>query len=434
MATGQDTTTTGFDAALKEVYLPGIREQLNRKVRLLNDFTKADIEQLEWEGREAVVALHKGRNSGVVATTEGGLIPTAGKQQYANLKIPMRFITGRIQLTAQVIKASRSNKGSFARAMDAEQSGLVEDIARQRNRMLAGAGRGILALVNGGQTSATINVKNAGGVSNPSNPTRYIPSTLLPAYMAVYIGSAVGATQRFVDQVTAVTSTSITFANSHTVVDGDAITLAVFDANAPVGSLDLEPVGLLGIVDQTTYLTTIMGLDRSSAANAFFLSNIMASVGNLNPDVLSRGIDNTEETSGEVIDTLYCHHSVKREIRKLHEGDRRYDTAQGLKRPDVGVDADVFKADLTFAGLPVKVDKDIAYGTLFGVSKPHLFWIPEVEGEWADEDGRILLRVSNLDSYEGRFRVFENFFSDKGNAHVRFDGITATVTAGVSAL
>ena len=46
---GLDTTTAGFDAALKEVYLPGIREQLNKKTRVLNDFTKADIEQLNKE-------------------------------------------------------------------------------------------------------------------------------------------------------------------------------------------------------------------------------------------------------------------------------------------------------------------------------------------------------------------------------------------------
>ena len=430
---GQDTTTAGFDAALKDVYLPGIREQLNRKVRLLNDFTKSDIEQLEWEGRQAIVALHKGRNSGVVATSEGGLIPPAGKQQYVDLKIPMRFITGRIQLTAQVIKASRSNKGSFARAMDAEQSGLVEDVARQRNRILAGAGRGILMLVNGGQTSATINMKNAGGVANASNPTRYVPSSLVGVYLAVYIGSAVGATLRFVDQVSSVTATSITFASSHTVVDGDAVTLAVFDATSPAGSLDLEPVGLLGIVDQTTYLSVIHGIDRSQAANAFFLSTLLSNVGTLTPDLIQRGIDNTEEISGEVVDTFYCHHSVRRELLKLHEGDRRYMGAQ-LMRPDVGTEAAVFKTDLTHATLPIKVDKDLPYGTLFAVSKPHLFWIPEVEGEWADEDGRILLRVSNLDSYEGRFRVFENFFSDKGNAHARYDGITATVTSGVAAL
>jgi len=431
---GQDTTTAGFDAALKDVYLPGIREQLNRKVRLLNDFTKADIEQLEWEGRQAIVALHKARNVGVVATSEGGVIPGAGKQQYVDLKIPMRFITGRIQLTAQVIKASRSNKGSFARAMDAEQSGLVEDLARQRNRILAGAGRAILALANGGQTSATINVKNAGGVSNANNPTRYIPSSLVGVPLAVYIGSAVGATLRFVDTVSSVTATAITFAGSHTVVDGDAITLATGITGSDVGSLDLEPVGLLGIVDQTTYLTIIHAIDRSQAANSFFLSNLLSNVGTITPDLLQRGIDNTEEVSGEIVDTFYCHHSVRREMLKLHEGDRRYQTDSQLKRPDVATDAAVFKTDLTHAGLPIKVDKDLPYGTLFAVSKPHLFWIPEVEGEWADEDGRILLRVSNLDSYEGRFRVFENFFSDKGNAHVRFDGVTATVTSGVTAL
>lgn len=430
---GQDTTTAGFDAALKDIYLPGIREQLNRKVRLLNDFTKADIEQLEWEGRQAIVALHKSRNVGVVATTEGGNIPSAGKQQYADMKIPMRFITGRIQLTAQVIKASRSNKGSFARAMDAEQSGLVEDVARYRNRVLAGAGRGIIALVNGGVTSATITVKNAGGVVNASNPTRYLPSSLIGATLAVYIGSAVGATQRFVDTVTAVTATTIVFAGSHTVVDGDAITFSTGVGGTDVGCLDAEPVGLLGIVDQTTYLSIIHAIDRSQAANAFFLSNLLTSVGTLTPDLIQRGIDNTEETSGEVIDTFYCHHSIRRELLKLHEGDRRYMGPQ-LLRPDVGTEAAVFKTDLTHATLPIKVDKDLPYGTLFAISKPHLFWIPEVEGEWADEDGRILLRVSNLDSYEGRFRVFENFFSDKGNSHVRFDGITATVTSGVASL
>lgn len=43
---GQNTTTSGFDAALKEIYLGPIREQLNQKTRILNDFTKSDIEQL----------------------------------------------------------------------------------------------------------------------------------------------------------------------------------------------------------------------------------------------------------------------------------------------------------------------------------------------------------------------------------------------------
>ena len=102
-------------------------------------------------------------------------------------------------------------------------------------------------------------------------------------------------------------------------------------------------------------------------------------------------------------------------------------------RPDAGTKAGVFKADLSFNGVPIKVDKDLPYGTLIGMNKSHMYWIPEVEGEWADEDGSILLRASNQDIYEARFRIFENFFSDKGNAHVRFDGINATVSSGVFA-
>jgi hypothetical protein len=42
---GLDTTTSGFDAALKDVYLGPIRNQLNMKTRLLDLFTKGDIEQ-----------------------------------------------------------------------------------------------------------------------------------------------------------------------------------------------------------------------------------------------------------------------------------------------------------------------------------------------------------------------------------------------------
>ena len=68
------------------------------------------------------------------------------------------------------------------------------------------------------------------------------------------------------------------------------------------------------------------------------------------------------------------------------------------------------------------------------VVKSHLSWVPLVEGEWASEDGSILLRAANVDAFEARYRVFENFYSDRGNAHVRWDGITATVTSGVRPL
>lgn len=429
----QDTTTSGFDAALKDVYAGPIRDQLNEKTRLLDLFTKGDIEQYEWEGRQVVLALRKSRNAGIKAVAEGGTLPTAGKQGYANLKIPMRFIEGRIELTAQVMKASRSDKGSFARAMDAEQKGLVEDLSRQRNRMLAGYGQGTLAVWVSG-TGTAIVVSAPGGVSGTTNGTRFIKPGMLLANT-----DSTGQTVRNVFTVlsisttTNVSDTMNTDTSLSTATTGDLFSLGANALGTNEGSYGQEPMGILGIVDSTTYVASIFGLDRSQSVNSWFRSNVLTSVGALSPDLLQRGTDNAEEVSGEVIDQYVTHASVRREVLKLTEADRRYYGSAKAINTDAGSLAGNFKAELSFNNVPIKVDKDMAYGTLVGANKGHLFWIPEVEGEWADEDGTVLFRVQHKDNYEARYRLFENYFSDKGNSHVRFDGITATVTAGVFA-
>ncbi len=141
-------TVSSFSSALKNVYLPGIREELNEKTNLLDLFTEGDLTQYEWQGNQLVFALHSSRNySGVLYVAEGGALPVAGSQGVVNLLIPVCHLKGRIQLSYEVMRASRSDKGSFVRAMDLEQKGLVNDVARQRNRALSGFGSEILAVV-----------------------------------------------------------------------------------------------------------------------------------------------------------------------------------------------------------------------------------------------------------------------------------------------
>jgi hypothetical protein len=433
----QDTTISGFDAALKDVYAGPIRDQLNEKTRLLDLFTKGDIEQYEWEGRQVVLALRKSRNAGIKAVAEGGGLPTAGKQGYANLKIPMTFLEGRIELTAQVMKASRSDKGSFARAMDSEQKGLVEDISRQRNRELAYYGSGTLATVASGATSFTQTVTAPGGVAGTVNTSRFLKVGMMIAFTSpagVIRTDGIGTIASVTDTGSGSASIVVTGTGSGpATTTADLVSLGANASGTNEGSYQLESMGILGIVDSTTYVSSIFGLDRSNSANAWFRSTVMSSVGALSPDVLQRGVDNAEEVSGEVIDTFISHASVRREYLKLSEADRHYYGSNKPINSDVGTKAGAFKEEVTFDSMPFKVDKDFVYGTLVGVNKGHLFWIPEVEGEWADEDGTVLFRVQNKDNYEARYRLFENFFSDKGNSHVRFDGITATVTAAVFA-
>lgn len=423
--------TSAFDAALKDVYIGPIREELNQKTNLLDFFTESDVTQYEWQGRRLVFALHSSRNySGVKAVAESGGLPVAGQQGTTNLFIPIKSWEGRIQLTAQVMKASRSDKGAFTRAMDLEQKGLVNDLARQRNRALAGYGSGILATISAGAASATQSLKNPGGVAGTTNPSRFIKIGMLLA-----ISDPTGVTIRGVQTVVSVTTSTVTFDASITTTTDDIVTIGTTSLGSNEDSFNDEPMGVLGIVDSTTYVTTIFGLNRSLAANAFFRSNILSSVGTISEDVLQRGTDNTEEVSGELIDHYVAHSSVRREMLKLTAADRRYNVAPGATPEsfDAGSKVGQFKKDLPFNGTPVRLDKDFAYGTLVGVNKAHLQWTPETKGEWADDDGTVLFRRPNQDAYEARYRLFENFMSDKGNAHVRFDGITATVTSGVFA-
>ena len=106
-------TTSSFSAALKNVYLPGIREELNEKTNLLDLFTEGDLTQYEWQGEQLVFALHSSRNySGVMYVPEGGGLPTAGNQGVTDLLIPIAHLKGRIQLSYEVMRASRSDKGA----------------------------------------------------------------------------------------------------------------------------------------------------------------------------------------------------------------------------------------------------------------------------------------------------------------------------------
>lgn len=428
-------TTSGFDASLKEVYEPGVREELNQKTNLLDIFTEGDVTQYKWEGRELVVDLHSARNlSGVKYIPENGGLPVAGFQGTVNLKIPITAVYGRIQLTEHVMKASRSDKGAFISAMDLEQKQLANDLARQRNRAVAGYGGGVLAVVTTGANSVTQTLKNPGGVVGTVNPTRFVQ-----VGMIVAITDPTGATIRGTAPITAISTTNgtITFAAPINSTTNDVVSLGTTSLGTGEGSAvaGTEAMGILGIADATTYVTTIFGLDRSLAANQFFVSNVIGSVGTINEDILQRGVDNTEEVSGTTIDKFVCHVSVRREVIKLTQADRRYAGSAGPENFDAGTKAGAFKKDLTFNGWSFRTDKDMAYGTIVGLNSSHMFWTPEDKGSWMGAEGDpVLLRVANQANYEARYRVFENYFSDQGNALVRYDGITATVSSGVYSL
>jgi len=425
---GQDTSA--YDNVLKTVYEGGIRELIPTKVKLYNKFQEKDAR--DWGGRYVEFPIKVGRNQGSGFGTELGQLPPAGRQDFATVRIPMRYQYGRIKLSAQVMKASQGSKAAFAPAMEQEMDGLIRDMTSEMGRVICYDGRGVLALQNGDATGTTVTVDSPGGVAGATNGARFIN----PGMRITLVNPGTGTVRASaVEDVITVPAAGTTFTTGTTIAaagaDNDYIVKyhgAQSDAgNVSNTSYAKESMGLLGMIDDGGYVATLHGVPRATIP--LFQSTVIGSVGALSSDVLQRGIDLADQRGDGDIDTLVMHHSVRRAYIAMTDDARRYISGD-LSRPDAGTVA-AKKGKLTFGGIDIMEEKHAPYGTVFGLDSSSCSRYVEVAGEWMDEDGAVLARVGSgttaEDSFEAVYRVWQNFHIEKPNTCFRLDGVTATV-------
>ena len=162
-------TITGagsFGPMLKEFYQGPVAEQINNRVWMTEYFKKYTK---GWTGKQLVMPIHIGRNSGVGYQGEApGALPTAGQQQYRDLRVNAHSSYGRFQVSGLAMDtASSAGAGAFAGVMNEEMDRLVRDVSNNENavNIFGGPTKGLLnqrrALgqnTGGAQTAAGVNV------------------------------------------------------------------------------------------------------------------------------------------------------------------------------------------------------------------------------------------------------------------------------------
>ncbi len=428
-------TLSGFAAALKEVYGPRIEEQLSI-TNVLSDFIE-ESDDNDWTGNEVTYPIHVGRNEGIGAIGEDEALPQAGRQELATVKIPVKFNYGVFRLTKQIMASSQKSKGAFTRVMDYEMKGVTRDLGNDLERQNFGAGAGVLCLVNGTQSlNATTNltVDSPYGVSPTTNGARFLnpnmnivvlaPTTsTVEATLTIASGqAAIGTTGA---NITVTGTTNLTLSDNARIVRWGSTD----SASGAVNNLNKERMGLLGLIDDGTYVNTLHNVNRSQWP--VFKSPVIASIGAISLDVIQRGVDLTDELGGGNFATngiFFAHHSVRREYLKLLEADRRYSGAD-LKKPDGGTKQAALKrgGEITYGDVPMRIAKHAPYGTIFGLERGQIVRYIQIKFEWADDDGSILKWVSRRDTWEAFGRIFDNHHTDRPNNGFRLDGINATV-------
>ena len=394
------------DSALKEDYQPAIREQLNQEIMMLNQ-----IEQntRDVEGRRAVLSIHTGRNSGVGARAEGGTLPTAGSQQYKEERVSLKYNYGRIKVTGPVIRAMKSDSGSFVRAIESEVSGVVMDLKRDVNRQVFNDSQGAIA--------QCASVSGADVTLTTASATQL---RQLEIGSKIDIGTVTSPTDH-------ANGSEITAVNTSTGV----ITISP-SASAGVGTSDFVfRSGGKTTVDGTTH--ELIGL-QAIVNNSGTLYNIDPTVVTLwkstvngNSGTDRAATDNLFET---VIDDIGLESGTSPNFIVTTVGVRRNYASQ-LKAQKRFTDTTTLKGgfsaltvDAGNVSLPLATDRDCPNNKAFLLNTDHIMQHASSDWEFMDEDGSVLSRVSGEDAYEAVLFKYHELTTDRRNVHGRIDDLS----------
>jgi hypothetical protein len=400
-------TFANADAALKEFYLPTMRDQLNNAFDYLNAVVR-DTENME--GRRAVLSLHTGRSSGVGARAEAGTLPTAGYQRTAEERITVFQQTGRIQLTVKVIKAMASDQGSFVRAVEFETRGIVEDAKFDVSRQLFGTSDSVIASC----ASESSNVITLATTTTQTQMRQFYVG------MKIDLGTVADPTLKGSGlEITAISASGLTLTVTGT-ISGAAVTTTdrIFRQGAAAASTSYEITGLQTIVNDSgtlhnvnpsTHPEWVSVVNGNSGTNRAATDNVFETV--MDDIFVSGGVDP---------DMLLTSFGVQRNYAAQLKTQKRFDSpptklAGGFEAPSVTTP----RGTIGFM-----VDRFCPENTAFVLSSAHMREFILDDWDFMDEDGAVLSRVANTPAYEAVLLKFHEHATDKRNAHGRVDDLT----------
>ncbi len=399
-------TLTLADAALKDDYQPAMREQLNNSFLILQQIegNSDDV-----EGRNAVLSLHVRRNSGVGARAERGTLPTAGNQGTVEERTSLRYNYGRIELSGPVIKAMRSDKGSFVRAVESETKGVVNDLKRDVNRQIFGTSDGVIAATTNGASSTTVTL----AATTTDAQMRQIEEGML-----VDIGDGTPFTSlATAREVSAVNFDARTFVISGAAIDTTTDSRVVRSGSGGSGAAQKELTGLQTIVDDAN---SLFGVDP--ATYSVWKSKVLGNSGTnraATENLFAKAVMQGNINGGVDVSAFVTSDGVHRNFAAQLQGQKRTNDTLVLKGGYKAISITAGSAEVG-----ITWDRDCPGNKAFGLSFPHLKQPKQTDWEWMDMDGAVLSRVSGQDAYEATLTQYHELTTDKRNAHVLVEDLT----------
>jgi hypothetical protein len=399
---------TAANDVLKEHYYAPVVDLLNNKTLLLKR-RRRNTE--DFSGRLGYQPLRVGRNEGMGARGEGATLPTAGSQQYDYAYWNMTNQYLRIEVTGQVIAATKNNEGSFIEAVDSEIMGGAKDFARDLNRQLITGGLGKLANVTSGAVSGTI-------AKIAVDSTQYLRKGMKIDNLSATAGASATLS---VDLNIFKISGLVTFLSA----DSSLATMSMpasggfyradSFANEMFGMADIMSESNPSIPANPNTSNTLGAraqfgnVDRS--ANGFWKATILSSGTDLTLEIMDEMRDTIDINGDGETSLIMCHHTQHRKYARLLTPDRRFPTADGQP-----IDLDGGYKALSYDNIPVVKERDYPTDVMDFQDESTLGIFVMQDFAWMDKDGSILNRVADKDKYEATMKAYwEQYCNDPPN-------------------
>ena len=392
---------------LKEDYLPAVRVQIKQTSEVLAGIeeTSDDVDQ---EGLEAVLSLQVGANEGIGARGELEDLPEPGANRYVKSRVPLKYNYAQFQISGPVVRAMRSDDGSWIRALDSETKGVTQGLRQDVSRQVMGTSDGVIApLAANVAGSTTLNL----GAS--SKQLRDLRKGMRIDIGTVASPASVAANRRIV----AVNRNAKTITVDVAVAGATDATHRIFRQGAGgAGNAQREMTGLQTIISATGAL---FGVDP--AVEDVWAATVLAHNGGVLTDALiSQLIDEVAINSAVGVgDWALSTHRIVREYAGTitKEFSNTVELAGGYSAIEVG----------TASGrVNLQTSIEAPTGSLFLINREHLTLHSASDWEFMDDDGSVLQRIvtgNGKDGYGATLFSYKELATDTRSAHGRITNI-----------
>lgn len=334
----------------------------------------------DFTGRQKFIPVPQSFTGGVGS----GSLPTANFAKYEDAILTRKKVYGRILLDREAIHASADDEGSFVRATKHQISKVVESYMRNMSRILFNDGTGLLGVVssvvdNGGGNYSLVITNASWKEANWEEQDG--------------VNIETGNTDLFtVESVTPSTKTIVVQRRT-----GSQVPVAT-DSIFMQGSENNDPQGLKGVLDATSgsLYTVPVGRRWQSV-------QLDAGGAGLTADLLNQQVLELTRRSGKTPNLIIMSYVQYRKLLNFLEDQKQYIVEP--RSPDLkGVVSFKGVEYLSSAGaIPIFPERFLEDDRVY-LLNDNFIEIHHAPGfGWFDDDGTVLLRSADNDSYEARY-------------------------------